>query len=188
MVKCIQDIVIKDFEKIKRLSKYLKIVATILNILELPIIWTLPHGLIIRQSYLLTKTTTVMPFMYSKNKINLKVTIKDKYDKNKQIRALMPNLIHYLDGSSLCLFKKFTNIYESYYDNSVQFYSVHDCFGTTMEKVNDLKVLLASVYIDIYSDNTYLDKFDKCILDNIESSINNGLDRENRTVTLAHTN
>ena len=33
-----------------------------------------------------TKTTTITPFVYSKIKLNLKVTSKDKFDKNKQIR------------------------------------------------------------------------------------------------------
>jgi hypothetical protein len=37
MVKDIMDIIYKDFEKIKRLSKYLKNVATLFTDLELPI-------------------------------------------------------------------------------------------------------------------------------------------------------
>ncbi len=52
--------------------------------------------------------------MYSKTKINLRLTIKDKYNKKKQIRALMSNLIHSLDSSLLSLlFNKFFGIYEN---------------------------------------------------------------------------
>lgn len=51
--------------------------------------------------------------MYSKVKINLKLSIKGNYDKNKQVRALMPNLIHYLDASFLSLlFDKFSCLYD----------------------------------------------------------------------------
>lgn len=60
-------------------------------------------GLTIKQSYLETRTTSITPFMYSKIKLNLKVTNKKKLDNKKQIRALMPNLIHYLDSTSLSL-------------------------------------------------------------------------------------
>lgn len=61
-----------------------------------------------------TKSTAITPFMYDKTKINIRVTIKDKYNKRKQIRALMPNFIHSLDGGSLCLLAlKFFNNYPS---------------------------------------------------------------------------
>lgn len=181
LVNCIQEIITGDFEKIKKLTYYLKNVAVLLNVLELPIVWSLPSGLTITQSYMETRSTSISPFMYSKAKINLRLSIRDKFDKRKQVRALMPNLIHSLDASSLVLlYSKFSNIY-----NNPQFYSVHDCFGTTMDKVENLKTLLASVYTDLYSRDNYLDKFDKCILDHIENSTPEGtLDRKKRTVKL----
>jgi DNA-directed RNA polymerase len=131
-----------------------------------------------------TKSTTITPFTYSKIKLNLRLSIKDKYDKNKQVRALMPNLIHSLDGSSLSLlFNQFSNLY----NKSSQFYSVHDCFGTTCDKVFILKTILASVYTDIYSSEPYLYNFDKDILDNIEKKTNYKLDRKNRTLEFLNT-
>ena len=106
-------------------------------------------GLTIKQSYLETKSTSITPFMYNKTKLNLKVTIKDKYDKHKQIRSLVPNLIHSLDGSSLSLlYDQYTNLFNL--KHPIQFYSVHDCFGTTCDKVFNLKTILASVYTDLY--------------------------------------
>jgi DNA-directed RNA polymerase len=104
--------------------------------------------------------------MYSKVKINIQVINKDKLDKDKQIRALMPNLIHSLDASTLSLlYSKFSKIY-----HNPQFLSIHDCFGTTMDKVYTLKTMLASVYMEIYSDDPYLDKFDENILNYIEQT------------------
>ena len=52
LISSLQYIISNDFEKIKKLIKYLKNVATLLNLLELPITWTLPTGLTIKQSYL----------------------------------------------------------------------------------------------------------------------------------------
>jgi len=74
-----------------------------MNLLELPITWSLPSGIIIKQSYLEHKSTSIKPFLYSKVKLTLRVSIKGSYDKNKQIRALTPNLIHSLDATSLSL-------------------------------------------------------------------------------------
>lgn len=123
--------------------------------------------------------------MSSKIKLNLKVTIKDKYDKHKQIRALMPNLIHSLDGSSLSLlYEQFRNSYKLPQAQKIQFFSVHDCFGTTCDKVSNLKIILASVYTDLYSSDPYLYKFDNFILDSIENNTEYKLNREERILYL----
>lgn len=44
--------------------------------------------------------------------------------------------------------------------------------------------MLASVYMDIYSDNPYLDLFDKNILDSIEQA-GNIIDKEKRLVEIS---
>jgi DNA-directed RNA polymerase len=120
--------------------------------------------------------------MHSKTKINLKTTVKDKFDNKRQLRSLMPNLIHSLDATSMSLLhKQFMLHYE---DQHAQLFSIHDCFGTTCDKVVVLKAVLASVYTDLYSSNQYLIKFDGCILDNIENNTNYTLDRVNRIVYL----
>ena len=179
LVSCIQEIISKDFVKIKKLMKYLRNIATILTLIGLPIIWTLPHGLTVRQSYLEVKSTSIRPFIYSKAKINIQVVNKEKYDKSKQIRALMPNLIHSLDASSLSLlYDKFNYIFDQ-----PQFLAILDCFGTTLDKVFLLKTLLASVYMDIYSNDPYLDKFDANILDYIEQT-GKIIDKEKRLVEI----
>lgn len=140
-------------------------------------------GLTIKQGYLETKSASITPFMYSKIKLNLKVTVKDKFDFNKQIRALMPNLIHSLDATSLnLLYKQFIKSFFS--KNDTQFFFVHDCFATTCDKVSILKTILASFYTDLYSSDPYLHKFDKSIFDNIKNNTDGILDGANITVFL----
>lgn len=67
--------------------------------------------------------------------------------------------------------------HDSLKNSSVQFYSVHDCFGTTCDKVSTIKILLASTYTVLYSTDPYLYKFDKQILDFLENNTDYVLDR-----------
>lgn len=126
--------------------------------------------------------------MYSKIKLNLKVTDKNKFDQNKQIRSLMPNLIHSLDATSLSLLYAEFISHFSHEKMHTQFFSIHDCFGTTCEKVFVLKTILPSVYTNLYSSDPYLQKFYKNILDNIESNTHNRLDRKARCAYLRRAN
>ncbi len=125
--------------------------------------------------------------MYSKVKLTLSVTVKDKLDKNRQVRSLMPNLIHSLDATSLnMLYQQFKKAYEYKESNILpQFFSVHDCFGTTCDKVSTLKTILASVYTELYSSKPYLIKFDNYIFENIENNTSYPVDRINRTVEVS---
>jgi len=76
----------------------------------------------------------------------------------------MPNLVHSLDGASLAL------LLDSYFDNSSKsIYTVHDCFAVSANNVHNLLELLKLTYIKIYSDETYLIKLDKGIIDNIKN-------------------
>ncbi len=179
LVKSIVDIIMNDYEKIKKLTLYLINIAKLFDSMNMPITWNLPSGLTINQSYLQTKTITLKPFAYSKTKLNLKTTIKDKYDHNKQIRALMPNLIHSLDGNSMC---KLYYFFRKGYKNQAQFFSIHDCFATTCEKVSRLKHILASIYTDLYSRDDYLKTFDNDITNLIRNMT--GFPIENTVVTL----
>lgn len=96
----------------------------------------------------------------------------------KQINAFMPNVIHSLDATSLSL------LYNSFSKEffSVQFYSVHDCFVTTCDKVFVLKTILASVYTD--ASEAYLYKFNKGIFDQIENSTDYTVHHIKRAVVL----
>lgn len=164
LVNIINNIIKKEFTKINKLIKYLRNVAGLFHKLNLPIYWVLPSGLEIYQSYLESKSITISPFSYSKVKLNLKVNTKDSFCYKKQLRSLMPNLIHSLDASSMTeLFYLFSSKFEN-----VQFLSIHDCFGTTTDKVEDLKKLL--VYVDLYSDDHYLERFDRGIINYIKEN------------------
>jgi len=173
LAKTIYEIIYRDFPKIKKLSEYLFNVAKICDKLRIPISWSLPHGLHIHQSYLLTTSSKIKPFAYSESSLTLKVPVYHKDDKlkknpllskNKQKISLMPNLIHSLDAASLAL------LYNSFYSNYkpiVNFYAIHDCFTTTCDRVDTLINYLKVVYMNLYTEDSYLRKFDKGIIDSI---------------------
>ncbi len=181
--KAINNIINKDFPKITKLSDYLLNVADTCNSLGIPISWALPHGLHIKQSYLLTKTATIKPFTYIKSSFKLRVADKTKFDLSKQRIALMPNLIHSLDGTSLSL------LYDRFFESHkpiVNFYAIHDCFTTTCDKVDSLIDLLKTVYLSLYTEDIYLRNFDKGIIDSIKYHYGNDCvyNSDNRTFTI----
>ena len=185
--KTINDIINKDFPKITKLSDYLLNVADICNSLAIPISWALPHGLHINQSYLLTKTATIKPFTFIKSSFKLRVTDNTKFDSSKQRIALMSNLIHSLDGTSLSLL--YNRFFESH-KPIVNFYAIHDCFTTTCDKVDSLIDLFKTVYLSLYTEDNYLRKLDKGIIDSIKYHYGNDClyNSDNRTFMIEKNN
>lgn len=174
IVDMIRTIIITEYDKIRKLSKYLIAVAKVCTKIGLPISWDLPSGLKISQSYLKKDTIVISPFKYSKVRLNL-TTYLNTFDPNKQLISLMPNLIHSLDATSLSLVY---HRFRKQYGMSCQFFGIHDCFGTTVDKIDTLKTMLASIYTEIYTERAYLESFDKKFLDTMRQhniEVKNGI-------------
>lgn len=165
LVKCINEIIYINYPRIKLLTTYLNEEAKLLNKLNLPIVWRLPSGLMVTQKYMQKHSKKIQPFSYLKSSLTLTITDKVKIDKQKQITALMPNLVHSLDASTLSLL--YNSFYNTVDNKNVNFYSVHDCYGVTAKYVGTLINLLKTIYIDLYSDKGYIQKFDQDIINTI---------------------
>ena len=169
LVKIIEKIIYTEFPKLKDFNEYLKKVATICNTLNITIVWALPSGLKVNQSYVDSEAIRLRPFKFRKNTFSLKIR-NEKINKSKQIRALMPNLIHSLDAASLSLI---VDMFFIKSDNNINFFSIHDCFAVTANNVSKLIKIVKLVYIKIYSDDSYLKKFDLGIINSIKLHFGN---------------
>jgi len=113
--------------------------------------------LYIKQSYLERKEKRIAPFTNRKTTISLTVTDRTKLDKRKQIRSLLPNFIHSLDGATMALLNvSFAKLVEV-----PNMYGVHDCFAVTADNIPCLIDSLRGVYIDLYTDKHYILEFDR---------------------------
>ena len=161
----LKEVLEKNFPKLKSLIIYLKTIAKICTRLGLIIPWGTSSGLLVNQSYVSSDEIKLFPFSYSKSSLTLNIPTK-KLNNKKQIRALMPNLIHSLDASTLAL------LADSYFNNNDfeanNFYAIHDCFAVTANNVDILIKYLKLAYIRIYTDDIYLKRFDQGVLQYIQ--------------------
>lgn len=67
-----------------------------------------------------------------------------KLDPSKQMTAVMPNLIHSWDASSISLL---WNIYKENFNVRPSMYTVHDCYAVSADKIALLIESLITVYI-----------------------------------------
>lgn len=160
-------VLFKSYPHIKALILYLKEIASIFNELNLPIIWRLPTGLEVSQKYILLKIKKIEPYGFSNRTLNLTMSDKTSINKFKQKNALMPNLVHSLDSTALFMLY---NIFK-YSNKYINFYSVHDCFGVSAKDVDLLVSILRGVYIELYSNNKYLENFDKDIIETLQQAL-----------------
>jgi len=122
--------------------------------LNLPIIWLTPIGLELTQRYLGSKRTSMaISLGHQTNKLVLK-ELTGLPDKAKQTNAIIPNIIHSLDSAHIV-----NVINTGFYQNIKQIITIHDCFGTHPNYMNDLFEIVKLEFIKLYVSDSFLDKF-----------------------------
>ena len=92
----------------------------------------------------------------------------------------MPNLIHSLDAASLCLI---VDMFSQDKSNKINFFAIHDCFAVTANNIVNLIKIIKLVYIKIYSEDSYLKRFDEGIINSIKLQFgNDSFDDKNKTI------
>ena len=180
-ISTMEKVIANEFPKLKEFNSYINRIAEICSNLNITITWTLPSGLNVNQYYIDSEAIRLKPFKFRKNTFNIKVK-NNKINKNKQIRALMPNLIHSLDAASLCLI---VNMFTQYKSNKINFFAIHDCFAVTANNIVNLIKIIKLVYIKIYSEDSYLKRFDEGIINSIKLQFGkDSFDDNNRIIKI----
>jgi hypothetical protein len=161
----IMDIIKNEFPRIKRLSDYLKSISKLCSKLNVPIVWNLPHGLVVVQSYLKQDSFEIKPFKTFKSFLTLSINSK-KIDARKQSNALMPNLVHSLDSTTIVLLKYHI---DKHTGKNTSMYTIHDCFAVTADQVMNLVILIRSIYTKLYSEERYIEHFDNSVINNLKA-------------------
>lgn len=170
LTRILNNIIYVKYPQIKNLLNYLKDVCEIMSTQNLPIVWDLPTGLIVKQQYLKTKTKVIRPYKGKDNSISISIIDPNITNKVKQFTALMPNLVHSLDAAVVVLlYRSLINMVANYKPN---FYSIHDCYCTTANNIPYLIDGLRAVYVQLYSNKGYIETFDNGIIQDLCSYYN----------------
>ena len=138
------------------------------NKLNFHITWFTPSGLKITQHYLVSKTNKISIKIGNKSKTVIIKESLDKLNTRKQAQAIIPNIIHSLDSSHLI------KIVLSAIDNNFKpILTVHDCFGTHPNKIKELSEIVTKEFIELYSNDQFLQKFHKKIIESIKDNYYN---------------
>ena len=87
-----------------------------------------------------------------------------KTEKIKMSISFMPNFIHSLDASNVHLLINYLSK-----EDNISFYTIHDCFASTPNKIGILEKTVKKAFIDIYfKDEGYLLKTHKNFIKEIK--------------------
>lgn len=153
------------FPSLNGIYSYFIDMAKIMVKLGIPINWSTPNGLNITQHYLKNKQTVISTKLFNKTKKIVLREYLDKMDKQKQCNAIIPNIIHSLDASHLI------NLINNSGDLGLDpIITIHDCFGTHPNNMENLIFRVKKEFILLYSQENFLVKFHDRTIQNIKDN------------------
>jgi hypothetical protein len=162
IAEIINDQIFVVYPSLNNIYSYLLDITKILIKLGIPLTWITPAGLKITQRYLKSKPTVISTKLFNETKkIVLKEYLEDT-DKLKQSNAIIPNIIHSLDATHLIFL-----INNSENQGFGPIITVHDCFGTHPNKMDELVYRVKKEFILLYSQDNFLLKFHDRIIQSI---------------------
>jgi DNA-directed RNA polymerase len=159
--------------------EYFNNMINMLNRLNLPMSWSTPSGMIIKQKYIKFTTYDLTNSIMGKR---CKITLRKPLELNgvklinhsKQINGFTPNFIHSLDASNIAILAD--KICKS---GDFDILTIHDCFGTIANKVDTLSHLVKESFISIYGDDKFINKFHDNVMNNVLNTYSITDDKEN---------
>jgi len=153
------------FPSLNNIYSYFIETAKIMVNLGIPFTWITPSGLKITQHYLKSKETVISTKLFNQKK---KMVIREslnEMDKLKQSNAIIPNIIHSLDATHLI------NLINNSVDiGFAPIISVHDCFGTHPNKMDELAFMVKKEFVLLYSQDNFLETYHNRLIQSIKDN------------------
>ena len=153
MAAVIYNIIYSEFPSLHFIYSYFIDMAKLLNKLNMTIIWFTPTGLEIVQKYHKSTQRKIGVSLSGKSKTMVLREWTNEIDKNKQVAAIIPNIIHSLDASHIM------QIIMDLENKDYPIITVHDCFGTHPNNLQNLSDLVKMKFIKIYTQHDFLLEF-----------------------------
>lgn len=153
------------YPSLNNIYSYFLEIAKIMIKLGIPITRITPAGLKITQHYLKSKQSIISTKLFNSTK---KMVIKEnlnKIDNLKQSNAIIPNIIHSLDANHLI-----NLINSSGLQNFGPIITIHDCFGTHTNNMEELVFRVKKEFILLYSQDNFLETFHNRIIQSIKDN------------------
>jgi DNA-directed RNA polymerase len=163
----INDQIFIRYPNLKVLYDYLLAMVRVFNKVNIPISWTVPHGLNITQSYSKFRDVSVkLNIAGGRQKKVVYLEPLNEMDNLKQSNAFLPNVIHSLDAAHL------VNIVNVFTSPEIlgPILSIHDCFGSLPNHMFKLSRIIIEEFVKIYGNNDYLNSFHKEMRENLEKA------------------
>jgi len=145
---------------------YFKNIVKLCLTLNIPITWITPTGLKITQFYALSIQNKVYISFKNKTKNVVLREVTDKVDSRKQVNSIIPNIIHSLYASHLI------NIINTGLINvkNPNIFTVHDCFGSQPNNIEQLKILVISEFVKLYSNKNFIKTYHERIIQSLNDN------------------
>lgn len=126
----------------------------------LPITWTTPDGLPVRQSYRETRSRRIETKLGDRV---IKPSISyegEKLNPHRQRDGISPNFVHSMDAAAMRLYVTLA------YGNGVESFAlIHDSFGVLAADAEVSAACLRHAFVDMYKDNDVLAQFRQAVLE-----------------------
>jgi DNA-directed RNA polymerase, mitochondrial len=166
------------FPSLNKIYNYFIDITKLMIKLGIPLTWITPSGLKITQHYVRLrkkKSPTSIVFGGRAKKIVLKQWTNILHEA-KQKQAIIPNIIHSLDSSHLI-----NLINNTIKENFYPLITVHDCFSTLPNKMNQLEFKVKKEFILLYTKQKFLKTFHKRIIQSLKDNNINIIKEKNNS-------
>lgn len=140
------------FPNLSLYINYMRNIAYVLSSLNITIQWLTPVGMNIKMKYVDLKNHPSKS-LFSKKRISSVNIASNKMDIMSNKIAFMPNFIHSMDSANIQLLIK---IIKDKKKDNFNLFTVHDCFATTPNYMEELNKEVRSAFIMMYFDTEYI--------------------------------